>query len=203
MTYFLFGLLWLIITTLFTIPILISQNNLDIFLILFILLFWAIGIFFVTKGIKKIITNRKTEKYGEDCFGRVKNIYPNGTMINHRPMYNIDVDVYIPSKQTMITITEEIGMDIGKYPLESIVKIKYYNNDINIKEVVDYNSIPLKIREYFERYESSTNTQTTNVNTSTEVADVVTINGVQYKRMDSANPTDLDNEKATDYETKY
>ena len=68
MTYFLFGLLWLIITTLFTIPILISQNNLDIFLILFILLFWAIGIFFVTKGIKKIITNRKTEKYGEDCF---------------------------------------------------------------------------------------------------------------------------------------
>ena len=200
MTYFLFGLLWLIITTLFTIPILISQNNLDIFLILFILLFWAIGIFFVTKGIKKIITNRKTEKYGEDCFGRVKNIYQNGTMINHRPMYNIDVDVYIPSKQTMITITEEIGMDIGKYPLESIVKIKYYNNDINIKEVVDYNSIPLNIRDYFEKYESSTNTQTTNVNTSTEVAD---INGVQYKRMDSANPTDLDNEKATDYETKY
>ena len=124
-------------------------------------------------------------------------------MINHRPMYNIDVDVYIPSKQTMITITEEIGMDIGKYPLESIVKIKYYNNDINIKEVVDYNSIPLNIRDYFEKYESSTNTQTTNVNTSTEVADVVTINGVQYKRMDSANQTDLDNEKAVDYETKY
>ena len=200
MTYFLFGLLWLIITTLFTIPILISQNNLDIFLILFILLFWAIGIFFVTKGIKKIITNRKTEKYGEDCFGRVKNIYTNGTMINHRPMYNIDVDVYIPSKQTMITITEEIGMDIGKYPLKSIVKIKYYNNDINIKEVVDYNSIPLNIRDYIEKYESSTNAQTTNVNTSTEVAD---INGVQYKRMDLANQTDLDNEKAVDYETKY
>lgn len=199
MSNLLFGLFWTIITILCTIPIFTTGTDINIFFVLMIILFWIIGIFLIVRGIKKIITNKNTEKYGEDCYGVVKSIYPNGTRINNNPMYNVEVAVYIPSKQTMVSITEEIGMNPGKYPLESIVKVKYYNNDINIKEVVDYNTIPLDIRDQFEGYEPSMG-QTSNINTNTEAADVVTINGVQYKRMDS---TGLDKEKTDDYERKY
>ena len=51
---------------------------------LFLLLFHGIGIFLLFVGIKKVVANHKTEKYGEECFGKIIDIHRNGNSVNGR-----------------------------------------------------------------------------------------------------------------------
>lgn len=171
-----FGCFWSLITSIMIIAYIKADEGIDFFLIIILGLFLLIGIFLLVKGLKKIIANKKTEKLGEECYGQVKNIYPNGNSVNNRPQYNVDLLVYIQSKNNMETVTESIGFNANQYQINSFIKGKYYNGDINIKEVIDYNLIPLNVRPNFNHL-ISTETNTSN-------ADIITVNGVKYKRID-------------------
>ena len=156
----------------FTIPFLITKE-VNLFAILVIGRFWIIGIVILVKGIKKVVANHKTEKFGEECYALIKSVYRNGNKVNHRPQFNAEFLVYVPSKNTLEQVTEDIGFNNGRYQVDTFVKGKYYNGDINVKEVVDYNTLPLNIRPSFEQLMS----KDTN-------SDIITIDGVKYKRID-------------------
>ena len=169
---FTFGLSWTIFMIFFTIPFLITKE-VNLFAILVIGGFWIIGIVILVKGIKKVVANHKTEKFGEECYALIKSIYRNGNKVNHRPQFNAEFLVYVPSKNTLEQVTEDIGFNNGRYQVDTFIKGKYYNGDINVKEVVDYNTLPLNIRPSFEQLMS----KDTN-------SDIITIDGVKYKRID-------------------
>lgn len=177
-----FGIFWSLMTLIMTIAFARSAEEMQFSLIIFLGLFWLVGISLLVKGLKKIITDNKTEKLGEECYGQIKNIYPNGCYVNNAPEFNADFLIYIQSKNSMERITEKIGFDPNKYQVNSFIKGKYYNGDINIKEVVDYNLIPLNIRPNFDHLISA--------ETNVSGADIITVNGVRYKRIDNEQNTD-------------
>lgn len=104
--------------------------------------FAVIGLLFLFFGIRKIFKDKKTDKYGEMCFGKIFKVYESGTYVNGKAEYKADFLVFIPSLNTTKTFSEVIGYDPFKYPLNSFVSIKHYNNDINICGVIDENNIP-------------------------------------------------------------
>ena len=171
-----FGIFWCLLTLLFTIPVFTSSGGIDLFLILFVGIFWAIGIFLLVKGLKKVIANHNTEKLGEECYAMIKNIYPNGNRVNGAPEFNADFLVYVSSKNTIEKVGESVGFNAFKYQPNTFIKGKYYNGDINIKETIDYNSIPLNVRPNFDHLISNNTNQTTE--------EIITVNGVKYKKMD-------------------
>lgn len=104
---------------------------------IFIGIFWVIGIFMLFKGIIKIIKDTSTNMNGEECFGRICDIYPSGARVNGRPEFKADFLVYIPSTQETTVISEKIGFNRYKYSKGYYVRLKYYNGDINIEEIID------------------------------------------------------------------
>ena len=162
----------------FTIPVLSQGMQIDLFAVLFLALFWGVGIFILIKGLQKVITNHRTSKLGEECFGQINNCYPTGNRMNGMPEYAIEALVYIPSKNKMENIKETIGFNASKYPIYSFVKCKYYNGDINILKKVNEAQLPLNIKSYFEPYMNNSNST---------VDDIITVNGIRYKRIDDEN----------------
>ena len=173
-----FGIVWTVFMAIFTLVFVSAGEGLNISLALFLALFWAIGIFMIVKGIKKVKTNRNTEKLGEECYGMVNRIYPTGTRVNNRPEWQAEFVVYIPSKDSIEYISEVIGFDRRKYLPRSFVKCKYYNGDINILKKVNEAQLPLNIKSYFEPYMNNSNST---------VDDIITVNGIRYKRIDDEN----------------
>lgn len=149
-----FGSFWTGFMAIFTYLILKSESNLNYYslmekwpLLLFLGLFWFIGIAISVKGIRKIIINYNTDTKGEECYGRISRIYNSGNYVNDRPELKADVIVYIQSLSDTEVISEVIGFDYGEYSEDSYVRVKYYNGDINFEEVIDENMIPISIKE--------------------------------------------------------
>ena len=112
----------------------------------------------------------------------VDSIYPTSTRVNNAPQYKANFLVYIPSQNKAEKISEVIGFNPLKYPIQSFVKGKFYENDINIKETVEYNNLPLNIRQKFDYYRRDNSIDTDN-NILSE--DIITINGVKYKKIEN------------------
>jgi hypothetical protein len=176
---FVFGLSWLLFSSLFLGIMIISTSQsgaeIPIFVFIILGLFVAIGLFMFIKGLKKIIQNKKTEKYGEICYGIITNVYPDGSYVNDAPEYQADVYLYITSEGRTETITEIIGFDPMKYPIKSYVKVKYYQGDINIEEgLSSIKDIPMATQRYFKEYEDFRE----------QTEDIIIVNGKKYKRID-------------------
>lgn len=154
---------------------------------LFFGIFWLVGIFLIVTGLRKLIRDGRTEKQGEICYGMVENVYPSGSYVNGQPLYKADVLVFIPSENREATISENIGFKSYDYPVQSFVKVKYFNNDINIKERLSLEKVPLDIKERFisNRTQPIENYQVTNTNiTQGPTPDLIVVDGVTYKRVD-------------------
>ncbi len=176
---FVFGLVWFLFSVLFLAIMILSTSQTGseapIFAYIIIGLFIAIGLYMLIKGIKKIIQNKKTEKYGEICYGIVTNVYPDGSYVNNAPEYQADVYLYITSEGRTDTITEIIGFDPMKYPTKSYVKVKYYQGDINIIEGLNsIKDVPMATQRYFKEYEDFRE----------QAEDIIIVNGKKYKRID-------------------
>lgn len=175
------GTIWTIFALLIGYITFTKETSVPVEIIVF-LAFLVFGIFLLIKGIKKLIQNQKTEKLGEECYAMVDSIYPTGTRVNNAPEYKANFLVYIPSQNKVEKISEVIGFNPLKYPIQSFVKGKFYENDINIKETVEYNNLPLNIRQKFDYYRRDNSIDTDN-NILSE--DIITINGVKYKKIEN------------------
>lgn len=93
----LFGGIWTGIVATLTLILFLSGGlelfqegiGMTIFLILFLCLFWSIGITFLIKGLKKLFTNIATSKNGVETFGYVVDIIDSNCYVNGNPVYNI------------------------------------------------------------------------------------------------------------------
>ena len=156
---------------------LVSQEEFSVVLMpkIFIGLFWAIGLFMMFKGIKKIIRDSSTNIKGEVCFGRICDIYKTGSSVNGRPELKADVIVYISSINETRIISEVIGFDKNKYRCGDYVQLKYYNGDINFQGNIDNSIVPFHIQEELSKSLSESNLN---------LKDTIIIDGVEYVRKD-------------------
>lgn len=123
----------------------------NIFFTLFFLAFYITALASIFKGIKRILIDKKTDKKGIECYGRIISISESGTYLNGKPEYKAEFLVYVYIENITKNIYETIGFNKEKYPLGSYVKLKYYNNDINIIELIENtNNIPENILKYLD-----------------------------------------------------
>lgn len=108
-----------------------------------------VGVIVLALAIYQIYVDLRTEKYGEFCYARIKNIKIYIDQKSGSKSAEVLMDVYLPDKKDVIefkemALLEEIkGCEEGDY-----IAIKYYRNDINIKyKVVDPKSINESIRK--------------------------------------------------------
>lgn len=152
-----------------------EEFNAMLFPKIFMGLFWVIGIFMIITGFKKIIRNYKTNAYGEDCFGRILNIFKSGTYVNNIPELKATIAVYIESLGIIEQIDEVIGLATKvDYHIGDYIEGKYYNGDVNVVSPIPENAIPghiqYKLKELIPNVEDS---------------NTIVIDGVTYVRKDS------------------
>lgn len=184
-----FGIIWLLITGMVTLGFysgtastitvngqLVSQEEFNAMLgpKLFMGIFWAVGIIMIIIGLRKIIKNAQTDKFGEICYGRIIDIRRSGAYVNNVPELKAIVTVYIESLGTTEDVEEVIGLATKrKYQVGDYIEGKYYNGDINIDSYVPENVIPLHIQEKLKDLRISAN------------EDEIMVDGVKYVRKDS------------------
>lgn len=122
-------------------------------------MFGIIGLIIFIAGIIEVIKNWKTNVKGEECFGKIHNIYPTGTYVNGVPELKAEVLVYIPSLNETKLLSEIIGVGAFEYQQTSYVKVKYYNNDINIIGIVHLSELPVHIKDKIAMNETNSNNQ--------------------------------------------
>lgn len=184
-----FGIIWLLITGMVTLGFysgtadtitvngqLVTQEEFNgmLFPKIFMGIFWAVGIIMIIVGLRKIIKNAQTEKFGEVCYGRITDIIRTGAAVNGVPELKAIVTVYIES----LGITQEVEEVIGlatkrKYNVGDYIEGKYYNGDINIDSYIPETVIPLHIQDKLKDLRINAN------------ENEILVDGVKYVRKDS------------------
>lgn len=119
-------------------------------LIIFFGIFFAVGIFLIIKGAKSIIRNKITDSKGTETYGLILDIHGTGTRINNRPELAADILTVINDSQTEV-FTEVIGLKSYKYRIGDYLKLKHYDNDVNIVAKIQGTEIPVHIFEIIQR----------------------------------------------------
>lgn len=119
-------------------------------LIIFFGVFFAVGIFMIIKGAKSIIKNKITNSKGTETYGIILDIHGTGTKINGRPELAADILTVINGSQTEV-FTEVIGLKSYKYRIGDYLKLKHYDNDVNIVAKIQETEIPAYVFEILQR----------------------------------------------------
>lgn len=132
-----FGIIWTVISFIIGFVLLLVMNfggegGGDLVLGLAIVaLFLVVGLFMIFLGLKRYITDNRTERFGEECFGRIKEIYADKVAFDGRKELKAKVKVYIPSYNIVVDAEEFVGYEDPDYEVGDYVKVKYYIGDIN------------------------------------------------------------------------
>ena len=171
MTNLIFGLIWTAITFICTLPVLFEG---EIGVMLFLSIFWIIGIYLIKSGLKEIRTNKATDDFGEECFGIITDIYETGTYVNSVPELKAELKAYIPSLGRTISAAEKIGLadKVTEYDIGTYVLLKYYNGDVNIVYSVDEMILPADAKLELSQAAPQ----------QTSIQDTIIIDGVEYVR---------------------
>ena len=151
-----FGAIWTIFTTIvFAIFIFVpasARNGDEVSLVpvLVLGLFEVVGIFLLVSGAKQVIKDKKTSKYGIQCYGIIREILPTGSYVNNRPEYKAIIDFVNPESQQVQTLEEIVGFDYNKFPVGYYVMCKYYEGDINLEYPVDESQAPEDVKKQLQ-----------------------------------------------------
>ena len=183
-----FGLIWELICipifALFLIDVPAEEPIAMLPLIIMALIFNGVGILILAIGIKKIAKDKKTDLHGEETFGRVIDVHPNGNTFNGRRQYNALVEVYIKSENKTVQIEEVSGLGRSDYDIGDYVKVKYYNGDINFIEKVYPDYLPVDARTAIENSKTYTPAKKASDPVIVyESADIIQVDGVRYQRI--------------------
>ena len=151
-----FGAVWLIFTTICffmffsqTLSNSSAQFSFNYLVMLspFAIIFYGIGIWMFTKGLKKIIRDTRTNKYGINTFGKVLHIKTTGNVANGVPEFAAEIATYIPEYNDFMVITESVGFGNMEYQPGTFVDLKFFNNDINVIKPMESVNISSVLRE--------------------------------------------------------
>ena len=173
------GLFFVFITVPFWVTLIETKAY---FVLLFVGIFDVVGIWLFYKGFSKLVRDIRTRKNGVETYAQLMNIFPSGTYVNDVPELKGTFKVFNPDTYQTDNVDEILGVGAFKYHEGQVVKVKYYNGDINILNITDINEVPGDISKYFT-YSSPTSieSQLSNV---TNPADEIEIDGVKYKKVD-------------------
>ena len=116
-------------------------------LFIFLTIFELIGIYMIFVGIKKLIKDKKTDLYGLECYGIIRNILPTGVIVNNKPEYKAIIEFVNPETYETEDTEEIIGFDYNKYTKDFYVLCKYYEGDINLGSIIyDNEEVPTEIK---------------------------------------------------------
>lgn len=199
MFYLIFGILWTVIISVVsfgfygntggTITVngeIVSQSEFNGMIgpKLFFGAFFAVGIFFIIKGIRKILEDGRTEAYGEETFAQLIDLFPTGFFINGIPEIKGVFCVYMPLENTTEIINEVVRFDNALiYPIGSFFIVKYFNGDINIQKKISVGEIPNEIKEKLDNDILSKEYLEKN-------SGVIMIDGVKYKKVEEQKKTE-------------
>lgn len=178
-----FGLVWTIFSTFCFSLMFVDGGNFEPAIIPFALLFEGVGIWLIVSGLKQVITNKKTDIHGISTYGIVLNTLKTGSYVNNVPELKAEVLTYLEYERTTKVFQEIIGLAPAKYNVGAYVSVKQHENDINIIEEVDRDTIPNYILESLEEEYFNEDAPKT-----------IEVNGVTYVRADLIEGVDL-NEK--------
>ena len=113
--------------------------------------FVVIGVTFLIFGIKKIVRDKRTDKFGEICYAKITDVIFNGNSTNGVKYYDAYATVYVESKDEFVKTHDEIGKDPMKYPVGSYVAVRFYEGDVNFEySVPSFDALPMHIRDKFD-----------------------------------------------------
>ena len=182
---FIFGLVWTaFITPIFILCLVVpgeQRGGVDMnpFLFIFFILFELIGLYLLISGLIKIIKDKKTKKYGVQCYAVIDDIQETGSYVNNNPEYKAILNFVNPVTHQVETIEEIIGFDYNKYPINSYILCKYYQNDINLENLIYENEVPEDIKKQLVPKQQVPNYSNLEFSSDREY---VTIDGIQYKK---------------------
>lgn len=166
-----FGAIWTGFMAVFTLLAIwggLGSQGFNLMTISFLALFWYIGIYILKSGLKKKKADVATENFGEECFGRITELSSAGST-NGNTFYRATIIAYLPQEGIVKTFQEDIGYNYYEFPEGSYLRLKYFQDDVNIKEIINENKIPEKIRsilvmpeenQKFEKIYSNSNINT-------------------------------------------
>lgn len=143
-----FGLIMtLLVTPMFIFGMVIpgeQRNGADMTpsLFIFLMIFEVIGLVFLFSGIKQVVIDKKTDKYGNMTYGQIIHIYGTGSEYNGKEELQAEILVYLPTENKTKKINEIIGFPPLEYNVGDFVQLKIYENDVNVVRVVLENEIP-------------------------------------------------------------
>lgn len=182
----LMGIVFLGMSGLFSV-VTIMDGEFGVFL--FLTPFWLAGGWLLYTGIKKVLTNIKTNKLGMDTYGLVVDFTETGTYVNGYPVWCAHVLVFVGNR--VQRFREEVGTD-PRFDVGDFVRVKHYENDINVEERESMYSIPSHIREMLElaapvailKHDVNINNAPQKYKDFVVTEDSVIIDGVSYPRQD-------------------
>lgn len=117
---------------------------------LIFLIFILVGLFFVVIGIIGLIKDNKINELGKEYYGKIIDIHNNDCSINGRCLEDAKVKVYIEELNEIKEYTEHLELH-SLYREKDYIKVKYYNNDINIIDTLEEIEIPSNIKELLDK----------------------------------------------------
>lgn len=142
---FQFGAIWTGFMAVFTILAIFGGAGVNLIAIPILGLFWYIGIYVLKNGLKKMKADIATENFGEECFGRIYELSSAGST-NGNTFYRANIIAYLPNEGIVKTFQEDIGYNFYEFPEGSYVRLKYFQDDVNIIEIANENIIPEKVK---------------------------------------------------------
>ena len=144
---------------------------------IFLGIFWAIGLFMIYWGLKRMIRDSQTKEFGEICYGKIIDVYQSPTVDEDDiPRLGVKLFLYIPSLNETKIISQAIGYagmstpyKVGRY-----AEVKYYNGDINLDKVLEVEDIPFEVQSVLNEFKSY----------AEQARERIMYNGVEYIRKD-------------------
>lgn len=143
-----------------------NKNDWDLVTIIVMLLIWElIGIPFLCFPVAKMISDKKTDKNGIECFGYIDSVE---AFVGDES--TAKMRVYISTENRVLKIEEDVNGKTAEYAAGDFIRVKYYNDDVNVlSRVEDEGEIPEDIRNVLKPKCSADlvgQTQMENINTN-------------------------------------
>lgn len=164
-----FGLAFLTISAIVIVPVIITGEAIELMFVF--LIFPIVGIIMFVIGLIKVIRDAKTSIKGEVCYASISDLFATNKSINESSVMKAVFNVYLESEHRVVEVEEEIGVRADRYPIGSYVKVKYYNNDINVLEHIEEQEVPSYALERIKVKDVTT-------------GDIIVVDGVKYKRIE-------------------
>ena len=143
------GLL-LIICTIPVWIVIFSVNDFVLVQLILLSMLDIVGIILFCTGMKKIIKDSKTKKNGVETYAQLMNVKRIGENEDGSPKLKGEFKVFNPNTLQTEDVTEMLkGTKISYVHIGKIVKVKYYEGDINIDKIVDISEVPGDASKFF------------------------------------------------------